>query len=250
MRPRLWMIVLALLAFVVVLALRFPLRWATSFLPAQVACGQPAGSVWQGRCGALSINAGTSPLPLGPVSWDLQAAALLRLHLRGTVRLEGPQLNGVAQVDAGPGHDLDVANLDATAPLDRRLFAMIPANWTGRLQLRFPRIVIHGGRLKDIQGSAEAHDVVAQGPRPDEFGSYSLQFTGAPVSGTHHGVLRDLAGPLELSGTLDVKENLDWELDALVKARPTATEQLSKLIQYLGPPDAQGRRRFSAAGDF
>jgi len=250
MRPRLWVIIVAVLAFAGVLALRFPLRWATSFLPPEVSCGDPTGSIWQGRCGVLAIKTGANPLPLGPVRWDLQTAALLRLHLSGIVRLEGPQLHGTAQVDAGLGHDLAVSNLDATAPLDRRLFSMVPANWTGRLQLRFARVTIHGGRLTDLNGSVEAQEVVAQGPRPDEFGSYALAFTSPPVGGTHHGVLRDLGGPLEISGTLDVKERLDWELDALVKARPAATEQMARLIEYLGPPDGQGRRRFSAAGDF
>lgn len=250
MRPRPWIIVVAALAFVIVLAMRLPLRWATGFLPPQVKCELPTGSIWRGRCNALSLVNGASPLPLGPVSWDLRGAALLRLHLAGTLRLEGPQLRGTGRFDAGPGHDLDIADLDATAPLDRRLFAMLPSNWTGRLQLKFPRITVRGGRLLQLQGSAEAHDVVAQGPRPDEFGSYALTFSAPPVSGIHHGVLRDLDGPIELGGTLDVKETLDWELDALVKARPAASAQLSRLIEYLGPPDAQGRRRFSATGDF
>ncbi len=250
MRIRPWMILAALLAFVAMLLLRFPLSWATSFLPPQVQCAQPSGSVWQGRCGSMTFTGPAGAMPLGPVSWQLKIGALFRAHLAGTAQLEGPQLRGSAQFDAGAGGDLDVVALDATAPLDRRLFSMVPANWTGRLTLRFPRIVIHDGHLVTAQGAIEAHDIVAQGPRPDEFGSYSLAFTGPSQGGIHRGTLRDLAGPVEVTGTLDVKEDLSWMLDALVKSRANATPELQRLLEYLGPPDAQGRRRFGAEGTF
>lgn len=250
MRLRPWMILIALLAFVAVLLLRFPLRWALPFLPKQVQCTQATGSVWQGRCGALTFAGPAGAMPLGPVSWNIRTAPLLRAHLSGSVQLEGPQLHGSAQFDASAGGDLDVQDLDAAAPLDRRLLSMVPANWTGRLQLRFPRLTLRDGRLVTAQGFIEAHDIVAQGPRPDEFGSYSLTFAGAPQADTHRGTLRDLDGPVELSGTLDVKDDLSWLLDALIKPRATATPQLQKLVEYLGPPDAQGRRRFGAEGTF
>lgn len=250
MRLRPWMIVAALLAFVAVLLLRFPLKWATPLLPSQVQCAQPSGSVWSGRCGALTVNGPAGALPLGAIRWQLRTGALFRAHLAGTARFEGPQLLGGVQFDAGAGGDLDVQNLDATAPLDRRLFSMVPANWTGRLNLRFPQVSIHDRHLVAAQGAIEAHDIVAQGPRPDAFGSYSLAFTGPPQGGVHRGTLRDLEGPVEVTGTLDVKEDLSWMLDALVKARANATPELQRLLEYLGPPDAQGRRRFGAEGTF
>jgi hypothetical protein len=250
MRLRPWMILVALLAFVAVLLLRFPLRWALGVLPAQVQCAEPAGSVWQGRCGALTYTGPAGAVPLGSVSWDLRKSALLRAHFAGVARFEGPQLRGSAGFDAAPGGDLALAAVDATAPLDRRLLSMVPANWTGRLVLRLPALTIRDNRLLLAQGSIEAHDIVAQGPRPDEFGSYALTFDGAPQGGVHRGMLRDLAGPIELTGTLDVKDDFSWMLDALAKPRATAPPQLQRLLEYLGPPDAQGRRRFGAEGTF
>ena len=244
------MVLVAILAFVTILLLRFPLRWALPMLPSQVQCAQATGSLWQGRCGALTVTSPAGALPLGPVSWHFRTGTLFRAHLAGTVQLEGPQLHGSAQFDAGPGGDLDVASLDLTAPLDRRLFPMVPANWTGRLLLRFPRLSIQDSHLVTALGSIEAHDVVAQGPRPDEFGSYSLTFAEPSQGGVHKGELRDLAGPVELSGTLEVKPDFAWMLDALVKSRATATPELQRLLEYLGPPDGQGRRRFGAEGTF
>jgi len=251
MRGRLWLIGIAALAFVLVLLLRLPLSWVRAALPANVTCAKPSGSIWQGRCDEFGVVTATGALALGPLSWDLQPAALLRARIAGTVRIDGPQLHGTSRFVAGLARNLRVEDLDAVVPLDRRFLGMVPANWTGRLLLKFPRAELRKGQLTLLQGRLEAHDIVAQGPRPDAFGSYALEFPAATAPGSAFaGQLRDLAGPIELAGALNVQPNLDWELDALVKARPSATVQLSKLLEYLGPPDAQGRRRFSAAGDF
>jgi hypothetical protein len=254
MRARSLLILLAVIAFLGVLVARLPLKWATRLLPGNVSCAQPSGSLWQGRCGALAVqNGAAGPMPLGTVSWTLAPAALLRTHAAGVVRFEGPQLLGSATVDASLARDLHLSDVELAAPLDRRLLGMVPANWTGRLQLRIAALSVRGGQLETLRGTLEAHDIVAQGPRPDEFGSYSLTFADPPsgaAGGIHRGALKDLGGPLEVDGTLEVRDNFAWELDAGIKARASATSQLARLIEVLGPPDAQGRRRFSAAGDF
>jgi general secretion pathway protein N len=245
------MIVVAAFAFLAILLLRLPLSWVRSLLPQQVVCEGPGGSVWQGRCAALTLNIGGSPLPVGPVNWKLRPSALLRAKLAGDVQVTGPQLRGRASFVVGSGGNAQIRELDAAAPLDRRLMTMVPPNWTGRLVVRAPVVDLVDGKLAAVSGTIEAHEVVAQGPRPDEFGSYALEFPpNGAAGGPFRGTLRDLDGPVELDGTLEVRSNLDWQLDANVKARVTATPQLSRLLEYLGPPDAQGRRPFSAAGDF
>jgi hypothetical protein len=244
------MIALAALAFLAVLVSRLPLGWVTGLLPANVSCGKPGGSIWQGQCGEFSIDAGSGALPIGPVSWSLRAMPLLRARLAGTAQVNGPQLRGHTTFDAGRGRSLRLENLEATAPLDRRLLGMVPANWTGQITVRLPRFAMEDGRLVALQGTVEARDIVAQGPRPDAFGSHVVEFPPPAEPGIFRGALRDLAGPVELGGTLEIRGDLDWELNALVKARPSATEQLARLMEFLGPPDAQGRRAFSAAGDF
>lgn len=246
---RRWSIALAVLAFIAVLFLRLPLTWVLPLLPGTLKCDSPSGSAWQGRCGNFSVNARGGPLPIGPVSWNLRRSSLLRARLAGTLQVDGPQLRGHAAFEAGLGGTFSVRDLDAAAPLDRRLLGMVPSNWTGHLTLKFPEVEMKSGSLQQLRGTVEAHDVVAQGPRPDQFGSYSLTFAGNDGSDLHRGVLRDMEGPLELGGSIELRSNLDWQITALVKARPSATPQLSRLLEFLGPPDVEGRRRFSAEGD-
>jgi general secretion pathway protein N len=251
MRFRTLLIVLASVSFVIVMIARLPVSWVSSLLPAQARCDAPSGSVWRGRCGNLTLRINGPDLPVGAVAWNLEVLSLLRGHVAGTATAEGPMIIGRARFDAAAGGDLDVSGADIAAPLDRRLFGMIPPNWTGRLNARLPRLTLRDGKLATLTGTLEARDVVAQGPMPDQFGSYSLEFPSTPAgAASFPGRLRDLEGPIEVDGTFDVRANLEWELNAQVRARPSATPQLANLLQFLGPPDAQGRRTFSAAGDF
>lgn len=249
MRSRSGWIVLAVLAFAAVLAWRLPVSWVLPLLPPDVSCGQASGSVWQGRCGQLTLGRGTTAVAIGAADWRLAPAALLRARAEASVQFEGPQVVGHAQVSAAAGGSLQLSDVDATLPLDRRLFGMLPPNWTGRVTLRLPLVRYAGRRLEAFNGDIEARDIVAQGPRPDDFGSYALHVPEAPAGQPHRGELRDLGGPLELQGTLVMQPDLHWQLDALVKARPRASEGLTRIIEYLGPPDANGRRSFSAAGE-
>ncbi len=251
MRHRYLLIALAVFAFALMLLARLPVSWLRPLLPSGITCDVPSGSIWNGRCGTLTFAANGAPLTLGAVNWQLAPGALLRLKLAGTLNAEGPALVGQARFSVGPGGDALIENAAFDAPLDRRLLAMVPSNWTGRLRVRLARIELRSQALAAVNGTIEAHDVVAQGPRPDTFGSYALEFPpNAMAPGSFRGLLRDLQGPVEVTGTLDVRANLDWELNANVRARPSATPQLARLLEFLGPPDAQGHRTFSAAGDF
>lgn len=251
MRNRFLLIALAVIAFALMLLVRLPLSWVRPLLPAGVTCDVPSGSIWNGRCGTLTVTTSGAPLTLGAVNWRLRPGALLRLKLAGTLQAEGPVLTGRSGFSMGPGGNALLEDAELDAPLDRRLLAMVPPNWTGRVRARLPRVELRNHQLAAVTGTIEAHDVVAQGPRPDSFGSYALTFPASPAApGSFRGQLRDLDGPVEVAGTLDVRANLDWELNANVRARPSATPQLARLLEFLGPPDAQGRRTFSAAGDF
>ena len=90
-------------------------------------------------------------------------------------------------------------------------------------------------------------------PRP--FGSYELRIApdgqrrGAadtPIRGE----LRDLGGPLAVSGALTIRNGRDYVLSGQVAPRPAASADLVKLVEYLGAPDAQGRRAFTLEGSF
>ncbi|MGH8286318.1 MAG: type II secretion system protein N, partial [Steroidobacteraceae bacterium] len=57
-------------------------------------------------------------------------------------------------------------------------------------------------------------------------------------------------GPLNVTGSLRLTREPGFVLDGLVAARPDASPELARQLQYLGAPDAGGRRPFSIAGTF
>ena len=57
-------------------------------------------------------------------------------------------------------------------------------------------------------------------------------------------------GPLAVTGTLTIRSGHDYELEGLAAARPEATPELAKAVEFLGPADPQGRRAYSLAGTF
>jgi hypothetical protein len=54
--------------------------------------------------------------------------------------------------------------------------------------------------------------------------------------------------PLEVVGSVRLTANRNYVIDAQVGTRPNAPASIVKALQYLGSPDAQGRRPLSVAG--
>jgi len=73
-------------------------------------------------------------------------------------------------------------------------------------------------------------------------GNYDVRFADGPdpINAT----FKDTGGPLEVSGTLAVSAARAYKLDALIKARPDAPEELVDGLNVMtSEPDAEGRRR-------
>jgi hypothetical protein len=64
------------------------------------------------------------------------------------------------------------------------------------------------------------------------------------------GQIRDLGGPLSVTGTLKLTRQGGYEVEGLVAARADAPPELINNMRFLGSPDATGRRPFSLSGTF
>ncbi|MEP7312104.1 MAG: type II secretion system protein N [Pseudomonadota bacterium] len=243
---------IAVAGFAAVLLIRLPLSWATHLLPRSVSCEEPSGSLWNGQCRSLRLqrSATAPPLLLGATHWRLRPLALLRAQLAANVQVQREGAQAEALVVLGLGGSIVLRGLQAQAPLDPTLMPGVPANWRGLLQVRDGNLRWRNGELQALAGVVTARDLTAQGPRATQYGSYELSFTPA-VGGPElpPGQLRDLGGPLQVDGTVQLTPAMAWELNGHVLARADADAQLARELQYLGSPDAQGRRAFSARGE-
>jgi general secretion pathway protein N len=237
----------ALFVFLVLMLARFPARWAAGWLPQGVLCGQLSGTLWNGRCAELTIR----EAQLGDVRWNVRASRLLAGRLAALVLLAKPGVDVRGEFETGLSGELTGSDLTAVIALDRSILADLPPNLRGSLRADLARLHVRRGVVADIAGRIEALELAQVGNAGRlELGDYAVTFPGGNTASEPVGALEDLRGPLDVSGSLRLTAEPGWILEGSVAARPEAPPQLVRQLQYLGPPDAAGRRPFSLAGTY
>ena len=231
-----------IVAFIATVLVRLPARVLLLMLPADVACEAPVGTVWSGSCGRLRMGA----LAVSGLSWRLHPATLLRLRLCADLASEDPATHGHARAELAPDGAVAISALAASVALPGGA-GLVPPGVSGTLQLAIDSARIAGAHLVAVQGSVELQQLHIENPAAD-LGSFALQFAPPNQSAAIVGQLRDLNGPLSVSGVLQLSPSGSYDLEGSVAAKPGASDELMQLLQWLGPPDAQGRRALSLSG--
>jgi general secretion pathway protein N len=234
--------ILAAIAFLVTLLMRLPARALLPLLPPEVTCAAPSGTVWSGACGQLRVG----EVAVSGLSWTLHPGALLRLQLVADLASPDPDARGQARVELARNGTLAITALAATVALPGDA-AVIPAGISGSMQLAIDSARIEGRHLVAMQGQIDLLQIHIDNPQAD-LGSFELQFVPPTQPRVMLAQLRDLNGPLSVSGVLQLLPTGSYQLDGSVAARPGASAELTQKLQILGPPDAQGRQVFSIAG--
>jgi hypothetical protein len=235
-------LILAAVVFLSTLLVRLPARALLALLPADVSCAAPDGTVWSGSCEELRIGT----LRVSSLSWTLHPAALLRLRLAADIASQDPAANGHAQLELAPNGNLEITGLAANVALPGGS-APVPAGTSGTLQLAIGSARIEDRHLVALLGKIDLQDLHIENPAAD-LGSFELQFAPPGQGGAVVGQLRDLNGPLAVSGLLQLSPAGVYDLEGTLAPKPGASADLTQALQLLGAPDAQGRRAFSLAG--
>jgi general secretion pathway protein N len=242
-RRGVWITVLAVVAFAAIVIARLPASWVVPAPPSPVACAAVDGSIWSGTCTGLTAQG----VNLGELTWNVHALRLLTGKLSANVVLTPPAGSLRGDFDVGLDKNITLRNVQANTPLDESIKALIPAlrSLTGSANANIVSAHVVKDMITQIQGRIEVHDLEdhdRKGVTP--LGSYSVTFPGSS-SGDPVGQLQDLGGPLAVQGTLRVMQDKPGvELNGYVTPRAEAAPDLRQQLQYLGSPDAQGRRQF------
>jgi hypothetical protein len=245
MRPR-TLLLLALAAFVVTVAVRAPARWLLASLPPNIQC-VPDGTLWSGRCAPLTL----SGISVSGVHWQLRPLQLLRGRFAAQLHSEDPR--AVVDLEAALHRDGsgELSNINAHVDIGAGLLPLFPEGWSGELVAALPAVTLSAGSVSAVSGTITVRGLREQNPNVD-LGSYELKFVD-PGSGKDRGVsavLRDVGGPLSVSGRLQLQPNGGYELSGFASARAGADDQLTSALEFLGPADARGRRPFTLSGKF
>ncbi len=233
------------LAILVTIIVRWPLAWAARWLPAQIECAAPAGSVWNGRCAALTVRG----LPLGDTSWQFRPFPLLRGTLAATVRSRQGADHFQGDIELRADGRRIARHVEADLTLGGGLLREGAMGFTGRLHARLDRAVLHDRKVRELAGTVTVQ-ALTQGSTA--FGDYEIRFPDV-AQGAASGVkgsLRDLGGPLGISGALTLTDEPGYVIDGFVTLRADTPPTLARQIALLGTPDEAGRRPFSVAGTY
>jgi general secretion pathway protein N len=249
-RPRhfLWLLVaLGVGAFVIFALVTFPANVVLSRLgSAGIVASGVSGSIWNGRAQALQVQ-GTN---IGSVEWRLHFLPLLMARAQANVKITRTDGFATTHVTVRPGGSISLKALTASLPLSALPPNVVPGGWVGTLNAKFAQLTLDKGWPTHVDGSIDVVDVTGPARKPAKMGSYRLVFDPAASTAEKlQGSLSDTGdGPLQVTGTLQLKSDRSYAVDALVAARPDAPRSVTSALEFLPPPDAQGRRPFGAEG--
>jgi general secretion pathway protein N len=240
--------VLAVVAFAAIVIARLPASWVVPAPPSAISCATVDGSIWSGTCGGLTMQGAA----LGDLVWDVHALRLLTGKLSTNIVLTRPTGSVRGDFDVGLDKSLTARNVLADFPLDKDVMALMPRNLqtvhgNAHADITFAHVVKN--IVTQIQGRIELHDLEDRDRDVLPLGNYSLTFPGG--SGDPTAQLQDLGGPLAVQGTVRLTQDVPgFELQGYITPRADAAPALLNQLQYLGSPDAQGRRQFGTTVTF
>jgi len=241
-----WLAALGILAFVLFAVATLPASVVTSQLEKQgIFLSGVSGSVWNGAAQVVQSGA----VRVGSVEWNLHPLALFRGRAAADVKLT--RVDGFARgyVEARGSGRVVLRDASGSLPLAVLPPSFVAGGWTGNLNLRLDSVDIVDRWPASIVGTIEVKNLIGPARKPAALGSYKLVFPEQPAPDVLAAALTDLGGPLQLAGTLQLKAaDRSYVLDGLIAARPEATADMVNSLQFLGPPDAQGRRQISLQG--
>lgn len=250
MKRTILLVFLGVLVFLGIVVARLPASWAVPDPGSGVTCTDVDGTVWNGSCTGLVFQ----QEPIGDLSWEVHAMRLLAGKVNADVSLTRPTGTAHGNVEVGFDKQVTGHNIQGDLPLDRDLASSLPPNLRnlrGKLHADLALLRVSGTSIKAIEGTVEVRDLSdGEDAGAQRWGSYSLTFPPS-TGGDPVGQLKDLGGgPLAVEGTVKLTPEPGFDVEGLVAPRPNAPQDLVQNLQFLGSPDAQGRRPFSLAATF
>ncbi len=249
MQSRLPWIALAIGAYLAFLITQFPaataIRW---FAPPDFSASGISGTVWRGTAELASVPG----LPMRDLRWSLRSLPLLMLRLAGqfSTRLSDGFVESEFSNTIGTTRLRQLRSSTSIATLE----GLLPVSGTrGQISIDLESLILADQWPTDIVGTIrlsqlEVEPFAGAGNRMIALGNYELQFAESndPVI---HAAIRDLSGPLDLTGTLSLYPNREYELAGTLATRAEAQRELVQgLSIMLAEPGPDGRREFSFPG--
>lgn len=229
--------------FLAGLVVSFPARVAYHWIaPEGVLLSGLSGTAWngsaaEGRLGNLYVR---------DLSWHFRPLALFTARAGYSVAAQsasGPLSGNVA---VSPGGSLHVSDFRGRVPIAAVSELATFAGVDGLLDADIETLVLEGGLPVQASGILEVSNLVARQLAQAPLGIFRAEVT--TVDDVVRAEMRDVAGALDLEGTLEFRPDRSYVLAGRVAATAGAPEGVARQLAFLGSPDADGMRSFRFEG--
>jgi general secretion pathway protein N len=240
------LVALGVLAYAVFALITLPASVVASRLqPLGINVGGVTGTAWNGSAQVVQLG----PTNLGALTWQLHVLPLFTLRAVADVELK--RSDGFAQgTVSATRQTIELQDTTASLPLAMLPPQVAPGGWTGTLNAKLASLTLANGWPTQVDGTIEAMELTGPARRPANIGSYQIKFPAqSSTPEILAGTVNDISGPIQIAGTIQLKSaDRSYLVEGLVATKPDAPPDFSRTLEYLGPPDAQGRRQFSLSG--
>jgi general secretion pathway protein N len=240
-------IAFGMVAFLVFLGATLPADIVLTRLQSHgIAAAGISGSIWNGRAGVLQIG----NTALGATTWRLNVLPLFTGRLSADVNVNRDDGSMRTQFSIGFGKRVELRSLQGKLPIAALGGLGLPGGWQGDVRIQLTALDLESNWPTRVVGSIDATNLVGPANQPTALGNFRVDF--ADKAAKTEGIVGTLVsvgeGPLDVAGTLRLMPNRTYTIDAQVATRASAPASIAQALQYLGPPDAQGKRPLSMSG--
>jgi general secretion pathway protein N len=228
-----------LLGVVVLFPARVAYRW---FAPPDLQLSGLSGTLWHGQ----AAEGSAAGVYLGQLQWRFRPWSLLLG--KAAFSLAADPVSGFLETGlaVGAGGHVSFSSLDAALPL-RALDKVLPVRGIeGSITLKFDSLVLEDGVPVEADGTLVLANLVVRTLSQAPLGDYRVVFqTGGNGIG---GQLEEVSGVVDIAGTILLRRDRGYSITGQIAAMEGAPAAIGQQLQFLGSPDAQGRRSFRFEG--
>ncbi len=234
-----------LAAFLVFLVAMVPASQVVGRLPAGIALDGLSGTIWSGRARTLAVEG----RPLGALQWSCRPWRLILLEWSCRIGLEPPGGEVTGDFSGDFTGSFVGRGIQGTTPISNFEGIATPRGWTGNLELDLDAFAVKSRLPESATGRLYLRGLRAPGANGERLGDFELVVgEGSVGSATLNGRLRDLGGPLHVRGAIELFSDGRYLLSGDAAPGPGAGPAIFDTLDFLGPPDSQGRRPFTIEG--
>ncbi len=222
---------------------RFVFAQFAGLLPSEISLHGIQGTIWRG-----SALVSWHDITAGPVHWDMQALALFTGHLEAAIQAKLPQGFANFTMRLASGGDLELSDVQLAMPLATaaRLAGQPAELLHGDLTLQLDTLRIEQQKPVAASGRGMLGNLYSSLSGDTALGSYQGE-----IKTTDAGIIvtaADQSGPLRLQAQATLNPQGKWQATGTIGVRDAGNSRLAGMLQFLGPADASGMRRFRFSG--